>query len=185
MSLLFQYCCSLVGTFLIFLFFLIHCKQLLLFFIILLFILSNCCCSSWSSYSSSTIIVPLPYVLVHPQQLLFMIIFFMFSPTPTTFCVFVLSFQALKPNPTFSNFCYVSKVVTRMLWFPSLLTFEPWFIVGLIFTFILLNQGLHPCIQKVSLHALLKIMVELISYLFNCCGWLNNNVIGSLFCKFP
>jgi hypothetical protein len=72
-------------------------KQLLLFFVILLFILSNCCCSF---YSCSTIIAPLPDVLVYPQQLLFLIIFFIFSPTLITLCALVISQWTLDPHPT-------------------------------------------------------------------------------------
>jgi hypothetical protein len=161
MFLLFHYCSSSIGTLVMFLLFLVHPqtitipldlfvhpKQLLLFFVILLFILSNCFCSSWSSYSSSTVIALLPNVFVHPQQILFMILFFIFSTTPTTLCPLVfISLSIGPPPPHSSNFYYVSKVVIRMLWFLSSLTFEPWFIVGPVSTSLLLNQGLHPCIQ--------------------------------------
>jgi hypothetical protein len=88
--------CSSLTTITIPLDLLVHPKHFLLFFVILLFIFSNCSCSSWSP----TVIAPLPDDLVHPQQILFLILFFIFSLTPITFCPLVLSHWALDPPPT-------------------------------------------------------------------------------------
>ncbi len=125
---------------------------------IFLFILNNYC--SWSSFSSSG----QPYYYLSSCSISLNI-----GPPPHTLLIFVMCLRLLY------GFCDS----------PPHLHLNHDSLLGLFLHLYHRTKVYTLVSKKVSWHTLLKIMVKFASHLFDCCGWLNNSEISSLFCKFP